>query len=252
MIDHPLFNFEDPDDTEKRKRNIAYINIMACEPGKKKITLTNQWEPEELQTPADVLEAVGGVYGTYELIGRGTKHQIMDRQMISLGAPKGHVPPPPPAPAQPPPPPVVTMAQAPTMQASGIIIPSTMDPNVAMVISMMAMQNQNAQFNAQNQTAMITGLATAFAPVIGAALSRPGVAGAPGSQQAAESGFLKGIEVMAALKEGVDSANKGPATDWGTVSGQIAQAVKGLVEVARTTAGTPAPAAPVVPPGGPG
>ena len=252
MIDHPLFNSDNPEDVEKRKRNICYINIMVCEPGKKKVTLTNQWEPEELQTPADILEAVGGVGGTYELIGRGQKHQIIDRAMFTLKGPKDHAPPAPAqAQAQPATPPAVTMAPAPTMQAQGIIIPSNMDPNVAMVISMMAMQNQNAQFNAQNQTAMITGLATAFAPVIGAAMSRPGMAGAPGSQGAAEAGFLKGIEIMAAVREGMDSANKGPATDWGSFSANVVQAVKGLVEVARTTSGSPAPAAPVVPPGGP-
>jgi len=270
MIDHPLFNFENPDDAEKRKRNIAYINIMYCEPGKKKITLTNQWEPEELLTPAQVLEAVGGVEGTYELIGRGPKHSVVDRQYLTLGVPKGAA-----RPAQAAAPPAAANAPSPSgvfstpMQAGGLLIPSNMDPTTAMIISMMALQNQQnaqnaaaqqqqAQFQMQqivtmmgasqaSTTSLIGTLATAFAPVLASHAGAP--TAAPGSS---EAGFLKGIEIMAALKEGVDQAKNGAGqADWGTITSNVLKSFQSLAEVAKTTASAAPPPAPVVPPGGP-
>jgi len=268
MINHPLFNFDNDDDEEKRRKNIAYINVLYCEPGKKKVALTNQWEPEEIQTPAQLLEAVGRVEGTYELIGRNTRHGIVDRQFITLRAPEGsNRGPVPPTPGPMPPPAAPAAAAHPTMQAGGIVIPTNMDPTMAMVVSLIAAQGQQAnaqadrqerasQFNMQMMTQMMTGfqtaqtglmgtLATAFAPILA---SR---GGAPGSSADTESGFLKGIEVMAALKEGVESANGGgEKTDWSTVTTNIVKSVQALAEVAKTTA--PAtPVQPIVPPGGP-
>lgn len=264
MKNHPLFGVDDAEDAPIREKDIRYINIMVVEPGKKKVTLTNQWEPEELLTPMQVLEAVGGVEGTYELIGRGHNHQILGRQYITLKAPKGYVPPfappAPPAPAEAQP--TATVAGGVMQMPGGIIIPSNMDPNMAMIISMIAAQGTQAQAAAERQERaaqftmqmqsqsqdrtmqMIVGLATAIVPAI---TSRPGAVGVDTGHS--EAGFLKGIEVMAALKEGVDGANKGGATDWGTVATQVAQAVQGLASVAKATA--PAAAAPVVPPGGP-
>jgi len=270
MIDHPLFNFEDETNTDRRKRNICYINIAQLAQGKKPVTLTNQWEPEQLLTPMDLFEAVGCVEGTYELIGRGQKHQILDRQTINVKAPIGWVPPPNRQPPAPPanPQPNATPAAPPVamMQAGGIMIPANMDPMVAMVISLIASQGQQAnaqlarqdaqaQFAqsqqmqlmlgmSQNTTAMMTGLFTGLAPI----LSGHGNGAAPGGTQ---DGFLKGVEIMAALKEGIDQAKSGGNTDWSVVSTNIAQSIKGLVEVARTTAGTTPPAPPHVPPGAP-
>jgi hypothetical protein len=266
MIDHPLFNGDNPDDAKKRKLNIAYINIRVCEPGKKKVTLTNQWEPEELLTPADVLEAVGGNYGAYELIGRGVNHQVVDTQMIVLGAPKGYVPP---APAAAPTNGQPATPSTPMMQAGGLLIPANMDPTTAMIISMMAVQMQQsaasadrqdrqAQFAQQqlttlmtgmaaSQSGLVTGLVGAFAPAL---ISRGGSPGDPTASSNAEAGFLKGIEIMAAMKAGLDEAGSGGKTDWATVTTNIMQSVKSLAEVAKATAAAPAPA-PVVPPGGP-
>jgi hypothetical protein len=268
MIDHPLFNSDNPDDKERRKVNIAYINIRSCEPGKKKVTLTNQWEPEELQTPSDVLEAVGNVEGTYELVGRGTKNQVIDTQMITLRAVKSPAQTAAAAAAaamaaaaiqQPPAQPQVPQPPAlPLMQAGGIVIPSNMDPTMAMIISMMAFNSQQQaaasqlmmqvmQHNGTQLTTLIGTLATAFAPVL-AGHGNGGAGAAPG---ATESGFLKGIEIMAALKEGVDGATKQGTTDWGAVTNNVMNAFQSLAQVAKATAGAPAPAAPVVPPGGP-
>lgn len=269
MINHPLFNLEGEDS----KKDIVFINIRRFLPGNKIETLTNQWEPEQLQTPLDVFEAVGGVEGSYELIGRGGKQQVLARERITIKAPTGYIPPAPP-PQQPQQPQQATMGPAvPMMQAGGLAIPANMDPNTAMIISMMAMNNQqaNAQLLAQRQdaaaanqnaiaqsqnmmqmmlgmqqntTALMTGMFGALAPVLG---NRP--AGTEGSE-AAKSGFLQGIEIMAALKQGVDeAAGKQGTVDWATVSSNIMQGLKSLGEIVKTTAGTPGQ--PKVPPGAP-
>ncbi|OHB67436.1 MAG: hypothetical protein A2V70_03770 [Planctomycetes bacterium RBG_13_63_9] len=266
MKNHPLFGVDDAEDAPIRDKDIRYINIMVVEPGKKKVTLTNQWEPEELLTPMQVLEAVGGIEGTYELIGRGHNHQILGRQYITLKAPKGYVPPfaPPAAPLPSAEPPVTVHPGGVMTMPGGIVIPANMDPNMAMIISMISAQGTQAQAAAERQERaaqftmqmqsqsqdrtmqMIVGLATALAPVIA---GRPSAGGIDAGHT--EAGFLKGIEIMAALREGVDGANKAGVTDWGTVATQVAQAVQGLATVAKATAVPAAAAAPVVPPGGP-
>lgn len=282
MKNHPLFNDETDDSPEavrRRDREIVFINIQQILPGNKRITLTNQWEAEQLQSPLDVFEAVGQMEGEYELKARGTRNQIVDAVRLNVRAPIGWTPPvghplygkqqqqheqPQPAPAP------VSAAQPTSvpMQAGGLIIPANMDPNMAMIVSMMALNSQRDQENARQNmqmaqfqmqqmvammgassntmTTLIGTLATAFAPVLA---SRPGAVG--GSETGAETGFVKGIEVMAALKEGVDSATKAGQTDWSQFAAHVAAGIKGLAEVAKATAPASAPAAPVVPPGGP-
>lgn len=267
MINHPLFLIDDETDEKRRSADVKYINIMHVQQGKKPVTLTNQWEPEQLQTPLDVFEAVGEVEGTYELIGRGAKHNILVRQTLNIKAPKDWKPPPKQEPSQPAAPaPASTVAATPMMQAGNLLIPANMDPMVAMVISLIAAQGQQAQAQLQradqnsqfqttqiatmmaqmnsNQTQLMTGMFTALAPLLGGHAN----ASAGGSTQ---DGFLKGIEIMAALKEGLDAGNKAGATDWSAVAQHISSAIGSLAQVARETNNAGTPRAPHVPPGGP-
>jgi hypothetical protein len=269
MINHPLFNVDD-DDPERAKKNIHYINIREFKPGNKTETLTNQWEPEQLLTPGDVFMAVGHE-GSFELVGRGPKHQVVDRQYITVKAPAGWQPQPGAMPQQPqvqqgqP-----TVGSTPLMQANGLLIPSNMDPSVAMIVSMMTMQQTQTQQQmiaqqqsaerqqqlsaqaSQNMIQMMLGMQQNTTQLIGSALTSLAPllmsSRAPGDSNNAENGFLKGIEIMAAVKEGIDGAAKGPTTDWGAVSGNIMAGIKALAEVAKQTAGAQA-APPVVPPG---
>jgi hypothetical protein len=286
MKNHPLFNDatdDSPTSVDRAKREIVFINIQQILPGNKRITLTNQWEAEQLLTPLDVFEAVGSMEGEYELKARGERNQIVDSMRLNVRAPIGWKPPighplygkenqpqAPPAPAPAP----TGPATAVPMQAGGLIIPANMDPMMAMIVSMMALNSQRdqaasaqqmqmAQFQMQqmvamnaasgqqiissnaNMTNLIGTLATAFAPVFA---NRGGVVG---SESGAETGFVKGIEIMAALKEGVDSASKAGQTDWAVFAQHVAAGIKGLADVAKATAPVAAPAGPVVPPGGP-
>ena len=286
MKNHPLFNDSTDDSStaiERQKKEICYINIQQIMPGNKRITLTNQWEAEQLVTPLDVFQAIGEMEGDYELIGRGNHNQIVDRARINVRAPIGWRPgvghplygkqqeQPPPAQAPAP----VGAPAGPMMTApGGLLIPANMDPNVAMMISMMALNSQRDAENArqqqqafqfqsqqmmqisqqnlqmmqasqQNTTNLIGSLVSNLAPLLAAR------SGGGGSESGAETGFVKGVEVMAALKEGVDSAvNKGQ-TDWAQVAQHVSTGIRGLAEIAKQTAPAAAPAAPVVPPGGP-
>jgi hypothetical protein len=269
MINHPLFNVDD-DDPERAKKNIHYINIREFKPGNKTETLTNQWEPEQLLTPSDVFMAVGHE-GSFELVGRGPKHQVVDRQYITVKAPAGWQQQPGAMPQQSQVPQgQPTVGSTPLMQAGGLLIPSNMDPSVAMIVSMMTMQQAQTQQQmiaqqqsaerqqqlsaqaSQNMIQMMLGMQQNTTQLIGSALTSLAPllvsSRAPGDSNNAENGFLKGIEIMAAVKEGIDGAGKGPTTDWGAVSGNIMAGIKALAEVAKQTAGAQA-APPVVPPG---
>lgn len=269
MRNHPLFCSEAEEEDPRRNIEISYVNIVRFANGKKE-TLANQWQPEQLLTPMDLFEAVGRVEGSYELIGRGTRNQVVDRQLVTLRAPPGGYSAPPQAPM-----PAQSPAQTPASPPSpgvmnlgnGLVMPSNIDPNLAMMMSIMAM-NQQAQFQAAqsaaamqqqtmqtivtmmggfqaSQTGLLGSLATAFAPAL-AARTAPAANNDP---LATENGFLKGIQVMAALRQGFDEANKS-GSNWEGVTGNIAKAVQHLAEVAKTAASGGAPDV-VIPPGAP-
>lgn len=280
MINHPLFNLETDDldpkrAQEKRGRDIVYVNIRQLNGGKWS-SLTNQWAPEELLTVGALYEAVGNVDGQYELIGRGHKNEVIDRQMHVLKGPRGSAAQaaPAPAPAAPSGPPAMV-----PMQAGSLVIPANMDPNMAMVISMMTLQSQQnqqaqqaqlaqaqrsaelqmqqQQFQSQQATAqhqanmqMLTGLATVIVPAL--TTHAAGGAGGAGGAEIAQQAFLKGVETLLDFKKGVDESTSGGKTDWNVISANIANGFKSLSEVVKTTVGPTTPAPPVVPPGGTG
>lgn len=266
MLNHPLFNSDS--DPERAKLDIDYINVRRFVGGGKSEMLTNQWDPEQLQTPLDVFNAVGQIEGRYELIGRNRQNRIVDREVINIKAPLGFQGTRPPEVPQAQSAPSVPTAQSvPVMSAGGLLIPATMDPNMAMMISMMTMQSQQTQAmmqqarqdaqNASNQlmqmflamqqnsSGTMQAAITAFAPLL--AQRAAGGENSAGTQE----GFLKGIEIMAAIKEGIDGASKpGAATDWGTVSQNIVGGLKSLADIAKASASSgPTPAIPSIPPG---
>jgi hypothetical protein len=250
--DHPLFN-DDPNDIERRERNIGFINIVEFD-GSKKTTLPNQWEPEELQTAEDVYNAVGGP-GRFELVGRDTNtKRVVDRCMIILKAKNGANAAAPAAPAAPREEPRSSTAQ-PMMTAGGMTIPSGMDPSLAMVLSLVAAQNQQsaAMLAAQREdnktymsqqvqlmlgmtnanTQLVTGLVTGLSQAFG---NRP----APGGSDSAAEAFIKGVETMvslhAGIKEGEEEKNgPTPKNDWTQISANIVESIKGIRDVAQAT-----------------
>jgi hypothetical protein len=263
MKDHPLFN-DDPNDTERRSRNIDFININQWVNGKRQ-ALNLQYEADALLTVSDVFAVTGE--GQFELVGReNDKKRVVDRVALTLRLPPGAQPTPnatqqqaQQAAQQPVAPPLPSV---PTMNLGTMQIPSGMDPNMAMILAMfhtsaqqnagqLAAQREDARTYMQAQTQLMIGMANSNATLITGLLQgigqmvRPTGAGAEGTAEA----FIKGIETMtelhAGLKEGQDT---GKPTDWTTVSGNIVNGIKTLKEVAAITN---TPGAPVVPPGVP-
>lgn len=271
MIDHPLFN-DDPEDKDRRQRDIGFIQIVQFKAGKR-VQLTGTWTAEELQTVDDLFAAVGP--GKFELTGRSNNnHRIVDKVMIEIAQPRSGPeepqfqapqggqrqwqPPEPPQPQKPPEPPPNAMRIG-----DGVTIPAGMDPNMAMFAMMVQSQAQTSErallaaredaransrtmsemfvgfMNAQGQ--MVTGLAQAFA-------GRGGGGGAAGGQ---EEGFLKGIETMAQLSAGLNEGREdGKPTDWASVVQNIATGLRSISSIANAT-GAGVPVDPVIPPGEP-
>jgi len=268
MKNHPLFN-DDPDNLDRMSRDIGFINIYEFQ-GSKRVALTNQWDPEELQTLEDVYAAVGA--GNFELVGRDALNKrIVDRQMIALKSPRGAAPekpqseepqrayrPEPVAPAQP---------SQPMMQGGGFSIPSGMDPTMAMFLMLTQSQSQQAQAQlqaqredaraanatmaqlfglfTQSQASMVTGLASALG----------GNRGGSGSGEVgAADAFMKGVEtmgsLMAGVKEGAAEANEEKPLNLGDIAKNIAESLGAVRDISRTASGmTGAPIEPGIPAG---
>lgn len=257
MKDHPLFN-DDENDIERRARDIGFINIHEFKGGKR-VTLPQQYEPEELTTAECVFNAVG--YGRFELVGRDSQtKRVVDRVLINLDPPKGEAAPPKRAdPPASPPPAAAAPAPFPAMQVGGMVVPANMDPSLAMFLAMATNQTQmlaqmlvaqredskiamasNVQLMlgmSENTTRLITGLA-------GALGGRPN-----GGPEGAAEAFIKGVETMGSLMQGVKEGNaetEGKPTDWGEIAKSVVESVKTIRDISQMSA-TGAP--PVVPPG---
>lgn len=269
MKDHPLFN-NDPNDTERRSRNIDFINFNQWINNKKQ-ALPYQYEAEDLLTVSDVFGVVGE--GQFELVGReNEKKRVVDRVALTIKSQPGTQ-----APAVPQPQAAQGQAQqqpasppAPVMNLGNISIPPNMDPNMAIMLVMLSTQQQQHQASQaamqmqmaaqredarlfmksqgemmvglnQNTVQLVTGLIGGLAAFI-----PRNAGGAEGTTDA----FIKGIETMTELHAGIkEGAGAGPPTDWNTVTTNIVTAVKGIRDVAAITNGPPAP--PMVPPGSP-
>lgn len=273
MINHPLFN-DDTSDAEKQTRDIGYINIYEFQ-GSKRVALVNQWDPETLTTIEDLYDAVGA--GHFELVGRDARtKKIVDRVTYTLKHPKGFEPAPTnaaPARQQPqtrpdPEPQPPAAAPQPTMVGNGIVIPQNMDPNAAMILTLVMSQGQLAQqqtaaqredsrFHAQQMSEMMLGFTRANTEmVVGLVQGLAGRSGASGEDRTADA-FIKGVETMvnlsAGLREGQGEGNPGDPpqqpTQWSEVVKNIAEGIKNLRDVVQV-ANAAAPGGPVVPPGG--
>lgn len=266
MKDHPLFN-DDPNDTERRSRNIDFINVHQWINGKKQ-TLHMQWEPEDLLTIADVYAAVGE--GHFELVGReNEKKRVVDRTALIIKPPRSNgqsaapngtatQPQQPGAPAAP------AAPAVPVMNLGNIQIPPNMDPNMVMMLVMLNTQQQQsdaaqrshqAQIAAQRedsrlfmqaQTQLMIGLANSSAQMLTGLIQGIGSfipKGAAGSEGTAEA-FIKGIETMTELHAGIkEGQDAGKPMDWNTVSGNIVAGIKTLKEVAALSNAPPVAAA---------
>ena len=260
MKAHPLFN-EDSDNRDRMDRDIGYINIVKFN-GTRRQTFPNQWEPESLMTIEDVFNAVGP--GRFELIGRDSvRKYIVDRVMIEITDSEGKLPNNEPQsnssqPQQQPAPAVthqspVNYPPIPTAQGQGVQIPAGTDPTTALMLIFMQtqmeaqkqaredsrfaaqLQMQSMQLNMQTMAQMVTALG--------------GRQSAGGADNSAES-LMKGVELMsnlyAGINEGGGMSPKSPV-DWGTVTTNIAQSIRGLADLAKVSTG--GPNMPIIPPG---
>lgn len=263
MINHPLFNENDGNE-DRAARDIGYINIRQFE-GSRAVTLPNQWDPEQLQTIEDLYEAVG--VGRFELIGRhAVTKRVVDRVMIEIKLPKGSPPPPEQQQQQQqrwqPPEPQQAQQIAPTMVAGGVQIPPGMDPQLAMIVTMLTTsqqttnamimgQREDARFHSAQQTELMLGFTRAQADMI------TGLVGALAGNKAGGTGesteaFLKGVELMADIKAGMREGEGGDpekTPGWGEIAKNIAESLRAVKDIATITSS--APAAPVIDPGVP-
>lgn len=262
MKDHPLFN-DDPDNHDRRSRDIGYINIVKYN-GTRKQALPNQFEPEAIMTIDDVYQQVGA--GRFELIGRDSiKKYIVDRVMLEITDADGNMPnvvtaaqnaQQPAAPQQPQqqyqqPAAPQAFPPIPTAQGSGISIPAGTDPNTALLLVFMQIQSENqkmaredARAQAQLQMQLATNNMQTMATLVTAMSGRAAPTGADSS---AES-LLKGVELMSNLYAGMNEGGVGggkPPVNWGEVSMNIAQSIKGIADLAKATSGG---SGPVIPP----
>lgn len=264
MKDHPLFN-DDPNDTERRSRNIDFINIHQWVNGKK-TTLHMQWEPEDLMTIADVYAAVGE--GHFELVGReNERKRVVDRTALIIKPPRsnGQSTTPNGAPASTQPqsgqqPAAPAAPAVPVMNLGNIQIPPNMDPNMVMMLVMLNTQQQQSEAAArshqaqiaaqredsrmfmQAQTQLMASLTTSTSQMVVGLLQGLGSfmpKSAGGSEGTAEA-FIKGIETMTELHAGIkEGQDAGKPTDWNTVSGNIVAGIKTLREVAALSNAAP-------------
>lgn len=269
MKDHPLFN-EDPNDTERRSREIDFINIYQFVNGKR-TAISSEWEAEQLQTIADVFEAVGE--GNFELVGReNQRKRVVDRVLVNIKAPRGAAPTPSQSsrsdasnPAAQQPPAAAASPGIPTMQIGAMAIPAGMDPTTAMMLALfhtseqrnaaqLQAQREDSRLYIQQQTNLMIEFSKANASLLGSLVSGlaqfagHGPAASPGVTEIAANSFIKGVEVITDLKAGIaeGSGAQSAPTDWSTVSANIVQGLRTLKDVAAV-----ANAPPGVPPGVP-
>lgn len=264
MKNHPLFN-DDPENVERTSRDIGYINIVKFN-GPRRQNLPNQWEPESLLTIEDVFNAVGP--GRFELIGRDIiKKYIVDRVMIEITDTEGKIPtnepsrdekqaPTPQFQQAPPQQHSPVYPPIPTAQGSGVQIPAGTDPTTALMLIFMQtqmeaqkqaredsrfaaqLQMQSMQLNMQTMAQMVTAL---------------GGRQSPGGADNSADSLMKGVELMSNLYAGInEGGGVGPKApvDWGTVTTNIAQSIRGLADLAKVSTG-PGGNTPIIPPGDP-
>ncbi len=271
MKAHPLFERADGD-TENADRDIEIIQIRAFPKGEKSFMFANQWDPEQLLTPQDLLNAVGE--GEFELIGRGGG-RVVDRAKISVrraGNQEQYRDPVPPA-APPAAPPSPAPNGIPMLQVGGMQIPPNVDPTMVLILGMIQAQQASAERNAATQredskfysqqlsTMMIENQRTLAQMVTGLTSALAGRAGG-GDGGGAADGFIKGVETMVSLTEGMREGSgktEAPKTDFGEVVKNIATSlgtIKDLAHIANPSSASvaspvAADAEAVIPPGEP-
>lgn len=258
MKNHPLFN---ANETTAARQNIdiSYINITQFETGRR-ITLTNQWAPEELLTWEQLYEAVGSQPGHFELTGRDARGKVVDREQVRLKTPGQQF-----AEARPP---TNGQQQAPNLQPQPQAVPD-MPPNVDPMTALIwmlrqdaAQQREDARLRQTETSQMMLGIVKANVDLTTGLIT--GLSGfvrppQPDGSQVAVEAFLKGADALSGLMAGVRDASgqagqpgvpiepKGPPLDWQQVSKNILESLKQVADIARATAGKE----PIIPPGGP-
>lgn len=259
MKNHPLF-CDDPDNEERCGRDICFIQVFRFN-GTKRTAIPKIFEAEELTSIEALYEQTGA--GAFELIARDKNNRlIVDRCRIEIegvAQPQQAAPPPPAAvvaaPEPPPHQPGVSM-----LQGMGIQIPQSADPQTSLMFMILAQQQQSQQAAREDARASQNNLAQIFASfnaaqsqmVVGLAQAF-GNRGGPtaGGESGTETGFIKGIETMAALVSGQREQEAAAAEDkplnLGEVAKNIAQSLGAVRDIAQATSGS----GPVIPPGGP-
>lgn len=260
MKNHPLF-CDDPDNEERCGRDICFIQVFRFS-GAKRTAIPKHFDAEDLMSIEDLHAATNKTGGAFELIGRDKNNRlIVDRCRIEIETeePQHQAAPPPAAvvaaPEPPPPQPGVSM-----LQGMGIQIPQSADPQTSLMFMILAQQQQSQQAAREDARASQNNLAQIFASfnaaqsqmVVGLAQAFGNRGGPPaGGESGTETGFIKGIETMAALVSGQREQEAAAAEDkplnLGEVAKNIAQSLGAVRDIAQATSGT----GPVIPPGGP-
>jgi hypothetical protein len=251
MKDHPLFC---DDDSENAGKDIRFINAVKFI-GNKRMSLSDQWEPQDLMTIQQVYDAIGP--GDFELVGRDATGKAVARARIAMEPKKGE---PPQMPKEPTPAAPVAPSPAPAnvMQFGATSIPVGSDPTTAFQNNA---QNAAAQReDSRHQLAMTVQMFGEFSKAQ-VNLVNGMFAALAGSQRGtgdvgerAVDLVLKGVELATGLREGAEDAKVKPPEepqekpmDWTATTQNVVESLKVVRDIA-SLGGIGSGSSPVIPP----
>jgi len=211
---HGLFLPEDGLNADLEPEPILKIFVSRFE-SRGKVRVPQAFSPDELREPSDIFARFGG--GSYELEARRHNGTIYAKRIVNFPGPSKDLVDP-------------TAAETPaaTLEPARPI-PSGIDP----MLAMMMQQQQDAAMRSQ---ALILGLATAFAPVIAAMVSKGGEK-APGSSPAE---LITAIAAMATANKPPPPAPPTPLSEvlalQKAIDDNAARRVEGINDQARRNA----------------
>lgn len=218
---------------------IEVVNVRKCIDGRW-TSIPRQYDVGSMSTEVQLFNELGP--GSYELIGRNQKGQIVRRPKITIAPPPGWVPPAPPAAPPPVGAPVPTMGGSPDNQILVAII-GLMGQNMAatsqMVTAMLQMNGQNSREHVAAMGQMFNGFATAQTSLLERVMAN---AGGKDPQDA----FLKGVETAAEIRRGADESRNGEQSE-GAGLVETVQAVAQGVDLAQKMGILPGATPPAVP-----
>jgi hypothetical protein len=212
--------FQQDDDKPTLDLGIEVVNVRKAIEGRW-TSIPRQYTILEMSTEVQLFNELGP--GSYELIGRNQKGQIVRRPKLVLAPPPGWAPPTPVQSQQQP------VAQAPIQAMGGDtqltvaiiqLMGQQMQMTAQMVTGMMTMNGQNANAHVQAMGQMFTNFANAQSSLLDKVMAKT-------SGADPQDLFLKGVETAADIQRGANDA-KGDGDSGGSLAETVAAVAQGV------------------------